>query len=268
MDERSPTDEERAEAADSCDQIAAHAVEPPSAEPEVASAAPAEPEAKKPNVARGAAFVTIGILLSRLVGLVRQRVQAHYFRHRCGRRRAHRGAFRLGNITQNLLGEGTLSATFIPIYAKLRAEGRTAEARKFALASLGLPGVDRRRRPGGGALLAPWLSLLIAAGFDEARREATVSLVRILFPMGGLLVLSAWALGVLNAHRQFFLPYAARLCSGASRKSRGLACVRLVPARERRDARERARLERAGGRRAAPAPRCSCQPRRCTGPSG
>ncbi len=224
-DERPPRDEEAAaESAEIADQIAAHAVEPaPAPDPgapagetpgaaggEAAGAAGGEHlgAAKAPSVARGAAFVTAGIILSRLVGLVRQRVQAHYF-GTGPYADVLTAAFRLGNITQNLLGEGTLSATFIPIYAKLRAEGKTAEARKFALAALGLLMAVVAIASAAGTLLAPWLSLLIAAGFDEARREATVSLVRVLFPMTGLLVLSAWALGVLNAHRQFFLPYAA-----------------------------------------------------------
>jgi len=176
--------------------------------PDAADKVAAGEAAAKPSGGRGAALVTAGIILSRMVGLVRQRVQAHYF-GTGPLADVLTAAFRLGNITQNLLGEGTLSATFIPIYAKLRAEGRSAEARKFALASLGLLLCVVVVASAAGALLAPWLSLLIAAGFDEARREATVSLVRILFPMTGLLVLSAWALGVLNAHRHFFLPYAA-----------------------------------------------------------
>ena len=60
-----------------------------------------------------------------------------------------------------------------------------------------------------GVLFAPLLTRLIATGFDAERLELTTSLVRILFPMTGLLVLSAWALGVLNAPRRFFLPPAA-----------------------------------------------------------
>ena len=220
-DDQPARDEERAaESAELADQIAAHAVEPPpdddatSAPPAGDTSSTAESEtaptgaAPKPSVARGAVFVTAGIILSRLVGLVRQRVQAHYF-GTGPYADVLTAAFRLGNITQNLLGEGTLSATFIPIYAKLRAEGKTAEARRFALAALGLLTAVVALASVAGSLLAPWLSLVIAAGFDEARREATVSMVRILFPMTGLLVLSAWALGVLNAHRQFFLPYAA-----------------------------------------------------------
>jgi putative peptidoglycan lipid II flippase len=60
-----------------------------------------------------------------------------------------------------------------------------------------------------GMLLAPWLIALIAPGFEGEKREATTRLVRVLFPGAGLLVLSAWCLGVLNSHRRFFLSYVA-----------------------------------------------------------
>ena len=60
-----------------------------------------------------------------------------------------------------------------------------------------------------GILLAPWLIALIAPGFEGEKREATTRLVRVLFPGAGLLVLSAWCLGVLNSHRRFFLSYVA-----------------------------------------------------------
>jgi putative peptidoglycan lipid II flippase len=50
---------------------------------------------------------------------------------------------------------------------------------------------------------------LFAASFDPATRELTVQLIRIFFPGAGLLVLSAWCLGVLNSHRRFFLSYTA-----------------------------------------------------------
>src|SRR5690606_7945160 len=46
-------------------------------------------------------------------------------------------------------------------------------------------------------------------GFEGERRDITVTLVRIIFPMTGVLVLSAWTLGILNSHRQFFLSYVA-----------------------------------------------------------
>jgi putative peptidoglycan lipid II flippase len=170
---------------------------------------PPEPEAPgRAREARSAAVVTVAILLSKLVGLLRQRVVAYYF-GTSAVADVIAAAFRVGNLTQNLLGEGTLSASFIPIYAKLRAAGREAEAIQFARAALGLLCATVIVVSALGVALAPWLALVVAPGFDEARLGMTTRLVRVVFPMTGLLVMCAWALGVLNAHRKFFLPYAA-----------------------------------------------------------
>ncbi len=158
--------------------------------------------------ARSAAVVAVAILLSKLVGLIRQRVVAHYF-GTSAVADVIAAAFRVGNLAQNLLGEGTLSASFIPVYAKLRGEGREAEAIEFARAALGLLAAAVIVVSGLGVALAPWLAMVVAPGFDAAKLAMTTRLVRIVFPMTGLLVLCAWALGVLNAHRKFFLPYVA-----------------------------------------------------------
>ena len=60
-----------------------------------------------------------------------------------------------------------------------------------------------------GILLTPLLIDVIAPGFSGAKRELTVHIVRILFPGTGLLVMSAWCLGILNSHRRFLLSYTA-----------------------------------------------------------
>ncbi len=60
-----------------------------------------------------------------------------------------------------------------------------------------------------GVLATPCLIDAIAPGFHGAKRELTIRIVRILFPGAGLLVLSAWCLGILNSHRKFFLSYTA-----------------------------------------------------------
>ena len=160
-------------------------------------------------------MVAAGIVLSRLVGLLRQRVAAHYF-GTSAMADVLAAAFRAGNITQNLLGEGTLSATFIPVYARLRGGGKGREAAHFALSALGLLLVVAAAASLIGVIAAPWLSFGIAAGFDAEKLASTTRIVRIVFPMTGLLVLSAWGLGVLNAHRQFFLPYAAPVAWSAA----------------------------------------------------
>ena len=60
-----------------------------------------------------------------------------------------------------------------------------------------------------GVLATPLLIAAIAPGFTGDKRDLTIQLVRILFPGAGLLVLSAWCLGVLNSHHRFLLSYTA-----------------------------------------------------------
>src|SRR5204863_5110900 len=50
----------------------------------------------------------------------------------------------------------------------------------------------------------------VGAGLQGQSRVLAVALMRVLFPMSGLMVISAWCLGVLNTHRKFFLSYAAQ----------------------------------------------------------
>ena len=50
---------------------------------------------------------------------------------------------------------------------------------------------------------------MIAPGFVGPKRELTIAIIRILFPGTGLLVLSAWCLGILNSHHRFLLSYAS-----------------------------------------------------------
>src|SRR2546421_12593798 len=57
-----------------------------------------------------------------------------------------------------------------------------------------------------GVALAPAITTVIAQGFDEPRRQLTITLVRILFPMAGLLVVSGWGLGLLNTPPRVFPP--------------------------------------------------------------
>ena len=157
---------------------------------------------------RHAFLVGAGILLSRIVGLVRQRVFAHYF-GLSDAADAFNAAFRIPNFLQNLFGEGVLSASFIPVYARLLAEGDEEEAGRVAGAVGAILALATSVLVLVGVLATPYLIYAIAPGFHGAKRELTIRLVRILFPGAGLLVLSAWCLGILNSHRKFFLSYTA-----------------------------------------------------------
>jgi putative peptidoglycan lipid II flippase len=155
-----------------------------------------------------AAMVAAGILLSRLSGLIRERFFAHYLGTSMAAD-AFRVAFRVPNMLQNLLGEGVLSASFIPVYARLRAEGREREASELAEAIFALLALVASVIVAFGVVCTPLLVSLLASGLHGEERTLTIALVRIVFPGTGLLVFAAWCLGVLNSHGRFFLSYAS-----------------------------------------------------------
>ena len=237
----------------------------------------ATPDADAPQPGRSAAgTVAVGILASRLVGFGREALTAYFLG--AG---AHADVFRIGlrmpNVLQNLLGEGTISAAFIPIYSRLLDEGREEEAGRFAGAIFGLLLAVVAAIVLGALWAAPYLVALLTPGFvadaqgplpplvdviagavgslgDSTgvaspvdRYALTVHAVRLIFPMTGVLVLSAWALGVLNSHRRFLLPYfapvlwnvaiIAGLCAGAAllTSQGGLLDPKAIPLLERAD---------------------------------
>ena len=167
------------------------------------------PTQRKGFTARSSAFtVSAGILLSRLLGLVRDRVFAHFFGNSVAAD-AFRGAFRIPNFLQTLFGEGVLSASFIPVYARLRAEERHEEASQLAEAIFAILFFIGSLVTLAGVFAAPWLIDAIVPGFQGETRRLAIQLVQILFPGAALLVMSAWCLGILNSHRKFFLSYTA-----------------------------------------------------------
>lgn len=155
-----------------------------------------------------AALVAAGILLSRVAGLIRTVVFARYF-GASSSADAFNVALKVPNFLQNLLGEGSLSASFIPVYSRLLANGDEKLAGRVAgvfacFLALGVTVLVIV-----GVILTPVILQLTAGGLPPDVMALAIKLTRILFPGIGLLVLYAWALGILNAHRQFFIGYVA-----------------------------------------------------------
>jgi putative peptidoglycan lipid II flippase len=168
---------------------------------------PAAPSAR-PRSGGGAVLVGAGILVSRLIGLVRNTVFAHYL-GATAESDAYTAALRIPNAVRNLLGEGTLSAAFIPVYSRLLAADNVKASNALARAVLGLLLITVSLVTIVGIVCAPWLTTLLAAGFDAPTQALTTRMVRAMFPMTALMVLSGWCLGVQNAHRRFFMAYAS-----------------------------------------------------------
>ena len=171
---------------------------------------PAKTAAPKTDQSSGSpAFsVATGIMLSRLAGLIRERVLAHYLGI-LPAADAFRAALRIPNFLQNLFGEGVLSASFIPVYARLLVATDETDANEVASVIGSLLAVLTSALVALGILSAPLLIDAIAPGFTGETRRLTITLVQILFPGVGVLVMSAWCLGILNSHGRFLLSYSA-----------------------------------------------------------
>ena len=172
---------------------------------------PPQPQPSAPRRS-GAFLIAAGILISRVLGLVRTRFLAGVL-GRSVAADAFAAAFRIPNLLANLFGEGSLSASFIPAYAALVRDGDEEEAGRVAGAVGATLALLCAFLVLLGVAFAPEITSVIAKGLnDPAKAETkrlTIELTRILFPGGGLLVMSAWCLGILNSHRRFFLSYIA-----------------------------------------------------------
>ena len=171
-------------------------------------------EPRRPRRASGSLLVALGIGASRLAGLGRETVASRLLGNTAAGD-AFAVAMRIPNMLQNLLGEGVLSASFVPVYSRLLDEadseggdredpGRVAGA--VAAALMAIVGLAVALF----VTLARPITFVLAPGIvGDERFDLAVSLVRITAVGTGFAVLSAWCLGVLNSHRRFFVSYAA-----------------------------------------------------------
>jgi len=155
-----------------------------------------------------AALVAAGILLSRFAGLIRTSVFAHYLGASAAAD-AFNVALKVPNFLQNLLGEGVLSASFIPVYSRLISQGDQKAADRVAGVFASFLVLIVAVIVGLGVFAAPLILQVTAAGLEPPVMDLAIKFTRIIFPGVGLLVLYAWALGILNAHKQFFISYVA-----------------------------------------------------------
>lgn len=165
-------------------------------------------EAGSTRSGRNAFLVGAGIVLSRISGVVREGFLAAWLGTRSSAD-AFSAALRIPKLLQNLLGEGALSASFIPVYSQVLHRGDERRAGQVAGAVAGLLTLLTGGLVLLSVLLARPLAAVVAPGFSGQKHELTVYLIRIVAPGVGFLVLSAWCLGVLNSHRRFFLSYVA-----------------------------------------------------------
>ncbi len=164
------------------------------------------------NVTRSARNISLAVLGSRVLGLVREVVLAALF----GAARefdAFITAFRIPNLLRDLFAEGALSAAFVPTLSKKMEQQGDAAAWRLANIVLNALLVVLSVVTLLGVVAAPWIVRLLAPGFSdvEGKTELTVTMTRIMFPFLLLIAVAALAMGILNAKHRFGVPASASM---------------------------------------------------------
>jgi len=164
-------------------------------------------ESATTHVAVSAGKIGLGTFTSRILGLVRDMTKAYFFGTGIAAD-AFTVAFRLPNLLRALLGEGTLSAAFVPIFGEYLATKDRREAWMLAGAAWSLLAVVLIAVCLIGVLLTPYLVKVMVYGYRgvPGKLDLTISLTRIMFPYIVFVGLAALAMGMLNSLRHFFAP--------------------------------------------------------------
>jgi putative peptidoglycan lipid II flippase len=168
-----------------------------------------EKVAEKPSsVARSAGIVSIAVMGSRVMGLVREQVFAYFF----GAGflyDAYQVAFRIPNTLRDLFAEGALSAAFVKTFTDYQINKSEAEAWRLASLVLNALIVILSVITILAILFAPLLVSIIAPGFPAEKAALTTTMTQIMFPFILLVAMAALAMGVLNTKGRFGIPASA-----------------------------------------------------------
>ncbi len=158
-------------------------------------------------IAKAAGVVGGATFLSRIFGFIRDMIVAQFFGTGMATD-AFFVAFRIPNLLRRLVGEGALTASFIPVYTEYITQRPREEGNDLVNASFSILAVSLILIAGLGILTAPWIVRIMAYGFSQEpeKFELTVALTRLMFPYIFFIGLVALAMGVLNSWKHFFAP--------------------------------------------------------------
>ena len=160
------------------------------------------------GMVRHAMRMMVGTFASRVLGLVREMLTAALF----GATRqldAFYVAYTLANLARQLLAEGALSASFVPVFSKTLSGSGKGKARELAKEALTVIIFGCGFVVVAGIIFAPLLVRVIAPGFIAEQRALAISLTRVMFPFLLFISIGALAMGVLNSMGSFFIPAVA-----------------------------------------------------------
>jgi putative peptidoglycan lipid II flippase len=167
-----------------------------------------QPKTKQQSVAKSAGIVSIAVMFSRVLGLVREQVFAYFF----GAGflyDAYQVAFRIPNVLRDLFAEGALSAAFVKVFTDYQINKSEKEAWKLASLVLNALAIVLSIVTIVGVIFSRQFISLVASGFSPEKAALATTLTQIMFPFILLVALAAVAMGVLNTKGIFGIPASA-----------------------------------------------------------
>jgi putative peptidoglycan lipid II flippase len=174
------------------------------------------PKSEHRSVAKSAGIVSIAVMFSRVLGLVREMIFARYF----GAGflyDAYLVGFRIPNLLRDLFAEGALSAAFVKVFTDYQLKNSEKEAWRLASLIFNALAVVLSGVCIVGIFLSPYIVKIITYNYTgdpnyyypvEKAALATL-LMQIMFPFILLVALAALAMGVLNTKGRFGIPASA-----------------------------------------------------------
>lgn len=163
---------------------------------------------KQRTVLSAATLIMVMIVASRLLGLIRQRVLAHYFIPED--LSLFFAAFRLPDTIFEVLVFGTFASAFIPIFTKTLKESKV-KAWEVAGIIANWGGIIFLILAGIVFIFAHPIYRVLTPGFEITDQIKIANLARILFIAQGFFVISYVLTAVLESSKRFFVPALAPL---------------------------------------------------------
>jgi len=159
------------------------------------------------NITKAASVIGMGTLSSRILGFLRDMVIAHFFGAGMAAD-AFFVAFRIPNLWRRLVGEGSLTISFIPVYTEYLTQRSEQESREVTHIAFTIAGIILLILTVLGILFSPILIRIVAPGFLRIpeKFQLTVTLNQVIFPYLFFMGLFALCMGILNSLRHFFAP--------------------------------------------------------------
>ncbi|MDF1565666.1 MAG: murein biosynthesis integral membrane protein MurJ [Deltaproteobacteria bacterium] len=155
------------------------------------------------RIAHNAGIFAAGTLTSRITGFVRDAAVVAVFGTALSD--IWLLAWTLPNALRRLVGEGSLTVSFVPIFTGRLQEGRE-EARRFTGRALGAAALLLLLLCVLGIVFMPWIIEVLAGSWEEARKARAVEVGRVAFPYLWFIGLTALFMGALNTLGRFFVP--------------------------------------------------------------